>query len=115
VDIAWDLAGVILEWELGADATDHFLSCYERASGDRSRARLQDYMLAYSAFQAGFAKMAASALRESEMEESKRLLRDHERYRSLLLEFENERDTQAVTVMSRTPQSLTPPSPVLLT
>jgi hypothetical protein len=115
VDIAWDLAAVVLEWKLGAGATDQFLSCYERASGDRPRARLQDYLFAYSAFQAGFSKMAASALRESEMEESKRLLRDYERYRRLLLEFENERETQAVTVMSRTPQSLTPPSPVLLT
>jgi hypothetical protein len=115
VDIAWDLAGVIIEWRLGESASEHFLNCYESASGERPRARLQNYLFGYSAFQAGYSKMAASALRESEAEDLKRLLRDYERHRSLLLEFEKEKHAQAVAVMSRTPQSLTPPSPVLLT
>jgi hypothetical protein len=115
VDIAWDLAGTILEWQLGDNACDRFLDFYERASGDRSRPRLQNYLFAYAAFQAGFSEMAASALEISQVEEKRRLQRDHDRHRRQLVKYEAMCQGQPLTVMSRTPQSLTPPSPALLT
>jgi hypothetical protein len=114
-DIAWDLAGVILEWQLTEDARDYFLDCYERASGDHPRPRLQNYILAYAAFQAGYGMMAASSLGESNGEEKKRLLRDHDRFRQVLTQLEPERQKQPVDLTNRTQISPTPPSPVLLT
>jgi hypothetical protein len=115
VDIAWDLAGIILEWQLSEDARDFFLSCYEQASGDRPRPRLQNYLIAYSAFQAGYSEMAASAIGISDSEESRRLIRDRDRHRRELIKHEAEHMAQPTAAMNRTPQLLTPPSPVLLT
>ncbi|MCU1307980.1 MAG: hypothetical protein JWN45_2675 [Acidobacteriaceae bacterium] len=115
VDIAWDLAGTILEWQLSGDARDFFLDCYEEVSGDRPRLRLQNYLIAYSAFQAGYGEMAESALGISESEERRRLIRDRDRHRRQLIGYEAEHQPQATAAMSRTPQSLTPPLPVLLT
>ena len=86
-DAAWDLAGVIIEWRLDATTTDDFLSRYEKTSGDDARSRLPDYLIAYTAFQAGYAAMAASAIGESEAAERRRLLRDYERYRKLLMKL----------------------------
>jgi hypothetical protein len=115
VDIAWDLAGSILEWQLSDEARDFFLECYEQVSGDRPRPRLQNYLIAYSAFQAGYGEMAASALGVSESEERKRLIRDRDRHRRELIKLEAEHQAQPLAAMNRTPQLLTPPSPVLLT
>ena len=84
-DIAWDLAGVIVEWELDAAAADYFVGFYERLSGDTSRQRLPDYLVAYAAFQAGYAKMAHAAV--SGENEKFRLQRDYERYRKVLTKF----------------------------
>ena len=86
-DVAWDLAGVIAEWHFDASATDDFLSRYEKISGDDVRSRLPSYLIAYTAFQAGYAAMAASAMAQNEAAERRRLLRDYERYRRLLLEL----------------------------
>jgi hypothetical protein len=115
VDIAWDVAGTIVEWRLDGDSADYFLKCYERASGDRAGNRLQEYLLAYSAFQAGYSMMAVSALAESDIEEEKRLLRDYEQYRCMVLKTEAERESQRVEVMSRTQRLPQPQSPVLQT
>lgn len=81
-DIAWDLAGVIVEWELDDDATEHFLQSYQQLTGDNPAQRLPDYLIAYTAFHAGYAKMAAASIGEEE--ECGRLLRDYRRYRELL-------------------------------
>lgn len=60
-DIAWDLAGFIVEWELGREASEFFLTDYREKSGDRIEARLRPYMLAYTAFRLGWSRMAAQA------------------------------------------------------
>lgn len=62
-DIAWDLAGAIVEWELNDDATDALLRRYEQRSGDNVRRRLSAYRVAYSAFRAAYCSMAEFALR----------------------------------------------------
>src|SRR5690606_38356151 len=36
-DIAWDLAGALVEWRLDASAAERLLGAYERASGDDPR------------------------------------------------------------------------------
>lgn len=80
-DIAWDLAGVIVEWELDAAARAYFLDRYERASGDRPEGRLPGYLEAYVLFRLGYTSMAAAALSGSE--EAERLGRESRRYRRI--------------------------------
>jgi hypothetical protein len=64
-DIAWDLAGVIIEWGLSADAAAFFLEAYRHASGDNSATRLKGYLMAYALFRMGYCKMAAEAMQGS--------------------------------------------------
>jgi hypothetical protein len=59
-DIHWDLAGAIVEWDMGADAEQYLLSRFRAKSGILpSRARL--FSLAYSTFRASYCKMAFMA------------------------------------------------------
>jgi hypothetical protein len=81
-DIAWDLAGVIVEWDLQAEARDVFLAEYRRASGDDTNPRVHDYEIAYAMFRLAWCRMAAASVVGSE--EEQRLTRDAGRYRSLL-------------------------------
>jgi hypothetical protein len=78
-DIAWDLAGAIIEWQLDSVAIADFLATYERFSGDDPRDRLPDYLLAYTIFRMAWSKMAARASAGSPDELS--LHRDYQRYR----------------------------------
>jgi hypothetical protein len=61
VDIAWDLAGVIIEWRLEEDAAEFFLEEYRRQSGDDPRKRLSGYLLAYSVHRMAHCRMAAAS------------------------------------------------------
>ena len=60
-DIAWDLAGAIVEWRLGGQYRDLFVAEYVRSSSDDLRARLTDYLKAYCAFRLGFCSSAAQS------------------------------------------------------
>ena len=84
-DIAWDLAGVIVEWQLNESLSEEFLKRYEQLSGDRARARLRWYEIAYAAFRMGYSKMAAAAMRGHE--EEHRLLREYRSYRERLAQM----------------------------
>jgi len=79
-DIAWDLAGTVIEWDLDADRTAFLLAEYRRLTADDAETRLPGYLLAYALFRLGYSEMAADAMRGSE--EEMRLRRDAERYRS---------------------------------
>jgi hypothetical protein len=81
-DIAWDLAGAIVEWDLAGDARAAFLDRYARASGDRADARLPAYVTAYLVLQLARARMAAGAVGDGD--EAPRLQREARRYRRLL-------------------------------
>lgn len=60
---AWDLAGAIVELRMDDTHSQAMLDEYERASGDRrTRHALPFYKLAYTAFRAGYAAVAASTL-----------------------------------------------------
>ncbi len=84
VDIAWDLAGTIIEWRLSSALTDFFLKEYRRHSGDNVRDRLDTYLLLYSVFRMAFCSMGATSM--AAWRESKYLRRDSEWYASLAQE-----------------------------
>jgi hypothetical protein len=79
-DIAWDLAGAIVEWDLAPDTARMFLDCYYRSSGDDARGRVSNYLIAYSIFRTAYCKMASASMQGSE--EESRLIRDYYRYRA---------------------------------
>jgi hypothetical protein len=62
-DIAWDVAGAIVEFDLAPAAADHLVSAYETASGDRGIGRrIGFYETAYLAYRLGYVTMAAESL-----------------------------------------------------
>ncbi|HEY6352299.1 MAG TPA: hypothetical protein VI636_23115 [Candidatus Angelobacter sp.] len=66
VDIAWDLAGAIVEWQMSPAAMKAFLEMYRRASGDHAEKRIADYITAYAVFRCAYCLMAANAMQGSE-------------------------------------------------
>ena len=59
-DIAWDLAGTVVEWNLDAAAQEFLLSRFESQSGMKARDRFQYFLLAYAIFRMSYCRMAAS-------------------------------------------------------
>jgi hypothetical protein len=80
-DIAWDLAGAAVEWELGPEERETLVSAYQAASGDDPRLRLPGFEVAYAAFRARYALMAAHA---SPVSETSRWRAAHARYQTAL-------------------------------
>jgi hypothetical protein len=79
-DIAWDLVGAIVEWDMSRAAADYIVERYSYLSGDNSRPRLPGYRLAYTVFRMAYCKMAAASAAGSG--EEHRLLRDYYWYRA---------------------------------
>jgi hypothetical protein len=79
-DIAWDLAGASVEWQLSRDALAFLIDRFRRLSGMNVTPDLDVYMLAYSVFRLGFSKMAIS--RAGRSVEDKRLAAAYGRYRA---------------------------------
>jgi hypothetical protein len=65
-DIAWDLAGAIVEWGMNAAQAEMFLETYRRAGNDDIRQRIDDFITAYTAFRCSYCLMAANAMQASE-------------------------------------------------
>lgn len=72
-DIAWDLAGAIVEWRMNDAQRQFFLESYRHASGDNAKARIEAFIGAYRVFRQAFCLMGANALHGNE--ESFRLQR----------------------------------------
>ena len=81
-DIAWDMAGVIVEWKLDEEASELLVSEYKRISGDSIEARLPGYLIAYCAFRLGFTLSAGHSI--SDEAESARFRQDAGKYREKL-------------------------------
>jgi hypothetical protein len=81
-DIAWDIAGAIVEWGLDSSAREFFLSHYSRLSGDHPSQRIDHYELAYATFRLAWSRMAAGSVQGTDDEE--RLLHDYRRYREFV-------------------------------
>lgn len=67
-DIAWDLAGTAVEWDLDAEATEFLRGKFRQFSGVPISQQFEDYMLAYCVFRLGFCKMAISTVAGSREE-----------------------------------------------
>jgi hypothetical protein len=83
-DIAWDLAGTIVEWGLSREAAQYFLGQYAKMSGDDPRTRIGGYLLAYATFRLAYSRMAARAMGATA--EEALLMREYERYRRTALD-----------------------------
>jgi hypothetical protein len=77
-DVAWDLAGAIVEWEMETEAQEALLRCFAARNGDDARSRIETHVLAYATFRLAFCRMAASAL--AGHREQRRLAEDANRY-----------------------------------
>ena len=73
-DIAWDLAGAIVEWKMKREEAKTFLEMYHRISGDHAVPRIVEFIKAYAVFRAAYCTMAAHALQgtqeQSRLEEA---------------------------------------------
>jgi hypothetical protein len=88
-DIAWDVAGAIVEWRMDQAQTAEFVDQYRLLAGDDVRARLPEYELAYAIFRMAWSKMAAQAS-AGQFDEAL-LMRDYERYREYAVGVEKKR------------------------
>ncbi len=82
-DIAWDLAGAIVEWQMNEQQTAEFLNIYHRETGDDAKHRINGFIKAYAVFRLAYCLMAANAMSGSD--EQKRLRRTADSYRTLLM------------------------------
>jgi hypothetical protein len=82
VDIAWDLAGSAIEWNLSATAEEHLLHRFQRQSGHEAGARMPEYKIAYASFQLACCKMALPTTQGTRDEE--KLLAEIIRYNNCL-------------------------------
>src|SRR5579871_131818 len=92
-DIAWDLAGAIVEWKMNAAHAERFLELYRRSSGDDPRRRINMFLIAYLAFRRAYCTMAARAL--SGTEEPARFIVAAEDYRKMLTRLAQNRHKKA--------------------
>jgi hypothetical protein len=81
-DIAWDLAGAIVEWDMSHGHAEAFLRAYHRSSGDDAGPRIADFITAYAVFRCAYCRMAANAVQDAA--EQARLERAAARYQDLL-------------------------------
>jgi len=100
-DIAWDVAGTIVEWELQGEARSYFAGEYARRSGDAVAARLVPYLLAYATFRMGWSRMAAAAM-QGEYDEAL-LERDYRRYRAQALRLRQQSRPPGAAARDRQP------------
>jgi hypothetical protein len=77
-DVAWDLAGALVEWELDAE---RLVAAYRAVAGEDPSARLPAYRIAYAAFRARTCAMAAHG---APVDEAARLWAERQRYRTAL-------------------------------
>lgn len=65
-DIAWDMAGAIVEWQMNNRQIENFLTLYLERSGDDASPRIDGYIRAYAIFRAAYCRMAANAMSGSD-------------------------------------------------
>jgi hypothetical protein len=81
-DIAWDLAGAIVEWRMNEEQTTEFLNLHHHASGDDASTRIDGFIKAYAVFRLAYCLMAANAMNGSD--EQARLQSAAASYRAVL-------------------------------
>lgn len=81
-DIAWDLAGTIVEWQMTDQQTNALLAHYGHLNGDNAARRIAGFVVAYTVFRAAYCLMAANALHGSE--EQARMEKTADQYKRAL-------------------------------
>ena len=61
-DVAWDIAGTAVEWDLAPDALSFLTARYRQLSGDDLKPRLPHFMLAYAVLRLASCQMAMSTV-----------------------------------------------------
>lgn len=84
-DIAWDLAGAIVEWRMNEQQAKSFIDLYQSTSGDDPSKRIDGFIKAYAVFRSAYCLMAANAMNGSD--EESRLRRAAGIYRMLLMKL----------------------------
>ena len=79
VDVAWDLAGAIVEWNMPAFASRALLRNFLVLSGDDARRRIPVFVFAYSVFRMAYNRLALTSV--ADPHERARLLNEHRRYK----------------------------------
>jgi hypothetical protein len=95
-DIAWDLGGAAVEWQMTKHAAEYMVEHYEKLTDDKLTRRLPQWTLAYAAFRMAYCKMAADALAGTP--EEKRLRAGYRRYRECVLHLHGGAERAALTV-----------------
>jgi hypothetical protein len=108
-DMAWDVAGAIVEWEMQGEVRERFIREYEARSGDAITQRLAPYLLAYTVFSMGWSKMASLAM-QGEYDEAL-LERDYRKYRALAIRLWQEQRPLEILGVSEEPAKADPSSP----
>lgn len=78
-DIAWDLAGAIIEWEMDAATRENFLHTYTSLTSDPVARRIRNYLVAYGVVRFAWTRTAASSVQSTA--EQERFLAESLRYR----------------------------------
>jgi hypothetical protein len=86
-DIAWDLAGAIVEWRMNEPQAREFIDRYRCASGDEPSPRINGLIRAYAVFRAAYCLMAANAMPGSD--EEARLRGAAEEYKEMAAKMES--------------------------
>jgi hypothetical protein len=80
-DVAWDIAGAAVEWNLHPDALNFLLSQYRLLTGEDLRQRLPIFLITYAVFRLAWCKMAlptvASTAEEFRLAQACRYYRGH--------------------------------------
>jgi hypothetical protein len=84
-DIAWDLAGVILEWKLSTTEAEFFLERYRRLSGDNGARRARQYLLPYSILRMAQCRMGAASMKDRD--QAKHLYSSYKYYMRRVKEY----------------------------
>ena len=94
-DIAWDLAGAIVEWRMNAQQAKEFIDLYQCASGDDASARIDGFVKAYAVFRLAYCLMGANAMSGSD--EEARLRRAAEQYKEVLTRMKSPQYASSVS------------------
>jgi hypothetical protein len=100
-DIAWDIAGAIVEWQMDEGQMSEFLNRYCHASGDDASRRIDGYVKAYAVFRTAYCLMAADAMSGSD--EQVRLQHAAGSYKTILIKMQADLCTLPSALSAPTP------------
>ena len=101
-DIAWDLAGAIVEWNMDRAASEALLTRFHSLTGDDARWRINSFQLAYAVFRMAYCQMGLSTVAGTGEEDL--LHREYSRYRAAAEKYLGKRHSRG-TRLSAFPEN----------